>query len=303
MRIIVTGGAGFIGSWVAGAFIDQGHEVLIIDNLSTGNANNIPKKADFIKGDVRESDFLNSTLSDFKPDVVNHHAAQVDVRKSVESPALDAEINILGTLNLLELSVRHNVNRFVFASTGGAIYGDPQIIPADEGTPPVPISPYGASKYAAEVYIKYYNCLYSLNYVALRYANVYGPRQNPHGEAGVVAIFCDKILSGETCLVFGDGNQTRDYVYVGDVADANLKSLSAPSGSYNLGTGVETSVNGLISELRQSVGKDFSIRHADARPGEVEKISLDAELAKEKLGWSPAVSLQEGIRITWEWFK
>jgi len=225
MKILLTGGAGFIGSWVAERYIKEGHDVLILDDLSTGRMENIPESAAFIKCDIRDDDAVRRAFAEFRPDVVNHHAAQIDVRKSVEDPAYDASVNIIGTIRLLESSVKSGVKRFIFASTGGAIYGEPANIPADEKTPPMPISAYGTSKYAVEKYLEYYRHIYSLDSVALRYANVYGPRQNPHGEAGVVAIFCSRILSGKPCTIFGDGEQTRDYVYAGDVARANLCAL------------------------------------------------------------------------------
>jgi len=303
MKILVTGGAGFIGSWVADSYIGNGHEVLILDDLSSGRLENVNAKAAFVKGDIRDRSLIKSVMDDFKPDVLNHHAAQIDVRKSVEDPAFDAEVNIIGSITLLENSVKHGVKKFVFASTGGAIYGEPEDIPADESTPPMPISAYGTSKYAVEKYLEYYRHIYSLDFVALRYANVYGPRQNPHGEAGVVAIFCSRILSGRTCLIYGDGSQTRDYVYVGDVARANVLALDSKSGSYNIGTGVETSVNELVSELGVASGQVFNTDHAEARAGEVQRISLGAELAEEVLGWEPRVFLDEGIRNTWEWFR
>lgn len=303
MKIMVTGGAGFIGSWVADSYISNGHEVLIFDDLSSGRPENINSKAAFVKGDIRDRSLVKSVMDEFKPDVVNHHAAQIDVRKSVEDPAYDAEVNIIGSITLLENAVKHGVKKFVFASTGGAIYGEPEDIPADESTPPMPISAYGTSKYAVEKYLEYYRHIYSLDFVALRYANVYGPRQNPHGEAGVVAIFCSRILSGRTCLIFGDGSQTRDYVYVGDVARANVLALNSKSGSYNIGTGVETSVNDLVNELGVASGQVFNTEHAEARAGEVLRISLEADLAEEVLGWEPRVFLDEGIRNTWEWFR
>lgn len=303
MKILVTGGAGFIGSWVSDAYIYEGHDVLILDDLSSGRLENVPVKAEFVKGDIRDRALIDKIMDGFTPDVVNHHAAQIDVRKSVEDPAYDAGVNIIGSLNLLESSVRHGVKKFVFASTGGAIYGEPEDIPADESTPPMPISAYGTSKYAVEKYLEFYRHIYSLDYVALRYANVYGPRQNPHGEAGVVAIFCSRILSGKNCLIFGNGSQTRDYVYVGDVARASVLALGAEPGSYNIGTGVETSVNDLVSELGVASGRVFSTEYADARAGEVQRISLDAALAEEVIGWEPRVWLDEGIRSTWEWFR
>lgn len=301
MKILVTGGAGFIGSWVADAFIAEGHNVLIVDDLSTGLGKNIPQEAEFVKGDIREAKFLAKVFSGFKPDIVDHHAAQMDVRRSVEDPVFDAGVNIIGTLNLLELCVKHKVKRFVFASTGGAIYGEPDKLPADENTTPMPISPYGTAKYAVEKYLGCYKAVYGLDYIALRYANVYGPRQNPHGEAGVVAIFCNRIMSGQPCRVYGDGEQTRDYVFVGDVAAANLLSLSAPLGSYNIGTGIESSVNDLLAVLKTATGTEFGVEYAPPRPGEVQRISLDAKLAKQVLGWSPTVKLEDGIHRTWKW--
>ncbi len=302
MKILVTGGAGFIGSWVAEAFLGEGHEVVIIDDLSTGRKANLPAGTEFIECDIRDSQRVDKIISDFRPDVIDHHAAQIDVRKSVHNPMHDAEINIIGTLHLIESSLKHNVGKFIFASTGGAIYGEPDNIPADEKTEPCPISPYGTSKYAVEKYLGYYNYVHGFEYVALRYANVYGPRQNPHGEAGVLAIFCDRILSGSPCTIFGDGTQTRDYVYVGDVAKANLRALSAPVGSYNIGTEVETSVNDLIAELKKSSGTDFQVIYGEARPGEVQSISLDVKYAEKILGWTPSVKLTEGIKNTWDWF-
>jgi len=303
MKILVTGGAGFIGSWVADAFIKEGHKVLVVDDLSTGIEGNIPKKAEFIKGDIRESALLKKVFSNFKPDIVNHHAAQINVRRSVEDPVFDAEVNIIGTLNLLELSVKHKIKSFIFASSGGAIYGEPKKLPADETTYPIPISPYGASKYAIEKYLGYYKAVHGLDYVALRYSNVYGPRQNPHGEAGVLAIFCNRIMSGKPCEIFGDGNQTRDYVFVGDVAKANILSVNSPSGSYNIGTQIETSVNDLVTTLRKVTKREFKVEYSPPRAGEVLRIYLNIHLAKRVLGWSPNVNLEDGICQTWKWFK
>ena len=302
MKILVTGGAGFIGSWVADTFIEQGHEVTIIDDLSTGVKENLPKEADFIDCDIRDRQKIDKIISDIRPDVIDHHAAQIDVRKSVDNPMHDAGINIIGTLNLIESAISNDVKKFIFASTGGAIYGEPEIIPADENTEPYPISPYGTSKYAIEKYLGYYNYVHGFNYVALRYANVYGPRQNPHGEAGVIAIFCSRILSGDSCTIFGDGSQTRDYVYVEDVAKANLLALDASVGNYNIGTGVETSVSDLVSELKNASGRDFEVVHGDERPGEVQSISLEVSLAETALGWRPNEDLASGIKKTWDWF-
>lgn len=303
MKILVTGGAGFIGSWVADAFIKEGHKVLVVDDLCTGIEGNIPKKAEFTKGDIRDFLLLEEAFSNFKPDIVNHHAAQINVRRSVEDPVFDAEVNIIGTLNLLELSVKHNIKRFIFASSGGAIYGEPKKLPADENTYPIPISPYGASKYAIEKYLGYYKAVHGLDYVALRYSNVYGPRQNRHGEAGVLAIFCNRIMSGKPCEIFGDGNQTRDYVFVGDVAKANILSVNSPSGSYNIGTQRETSVNDLVTTLRKLTKREIKVEYSPPRAGEVLRIYLNIQLAKLVLGWFPNVNLEDGIRQTWKWFK
>jgi len=302
MKILVTGGAGFIGSWVADTFINKRHKVLIVDDLSTGIEANIPKDAEFTKGNIREFALLEKVFSNFKPDIVNHHAAQINVRRSLEDPVFDAEVNIIGTLNLLELSVKHNIKRFVFASSGGAIYGEPENLPADENTCPIPISPYGVSKHAIEKYLGYYKAVHRLDYVALRYSNVYGPRQNPHGEAGVLAIFCNRIMAGKPCEIFGDGNQTRDYVFVGDVTNANILSINSPSGIYNIGTQIETSVNDLITTLRKVTKREFKVEYSPPRAGEVLRIYLDIQFAKRVLGWSPNVNLEDGIHQTWKWF-
>lgn len=303
MKIIVTGGAGFIGSWVADKYIERGNEVLVLDNLSSGLKSNVPEKAEFVEGDITDKSLVDNVVSEFKPDIINHHAAQIDVRKSVENPMFDAEVNIIGSLNLLQAGVDYGVRKFIFASTGGAIYGEPEDIPADETTEPMPISAYGTSKYSVEKYLEFYNHIHGLDYIALRYANVYGPRQNPHGEAGVIAIFCSRILLGEECMVFGDGTQTRDYVYSGDVALANVLALDAKKGSYNIGTSVETSVNGLIDELKSSSGRDFAVKYMNARPGEVQSISLDVKLAEKTLNWKPVTPLSEGIANTWKFFQ
>ena len=302
MKVILTGGAGFIGSWVADALIADGHRVLILDDLSSGKEENIPKEAEFVKCDIRDRDALDGLFSDFKPDIVNHHAAQINVRKSVENPTLDAQVNILGSLNLLEISKRYDVKKFIFASTGGAIYGEPETIPVDERAIPLPISPYGVSKLSVERYLDYYNLVFGLEYVALRYSNVYGPRQNPHGEAGVIAIFCNRILEGQKCDIFGDGNQKRDYVFVGDLARANVLSLRAPVGIYNLGTGIEISVNDLINILVKATGIAANVHYLPYRAGEVQRIALDISKAGKMIGWFPEVSFEDGITRTWNWY-
>ena len=303
MRILQTGGAGFIGSWVAENYLKEGHEVLIYDNLSSGTAQNIPQDAEFVEGDIRNYSMLEEVFKKFRPEVINHHAAQINVRVSVDNPVFDAETNILGTINLLELSVKYKVAKFIFASTGGAIYGEPKNIPADELTDNQPLSPYGTSKLCVENYLNYYNKIYNLDFTALRYSNVYGERQNPHGEAGVVAIFCTNILNGKDCKVFGDGNQTRDYVHCEDVARANLLSLDSATGIYNIGTSVSTSVNDIVTKLKDFSGIDFNAEHLPAVPGEVNHISLDTKLASTVLGWSPVISFDTGLDRTWHWFK
>lgn len=302
MKVLLTGGAGFIGSWVAEALIAEGNEIFIIDDLSTGKIQNIPKDANFAKADIRDRDRLEKIFDDFKPEVINHHAAQMNVRNSVEDPIFDAQVNILGTINLLELSIRHEIKKFMFASTGGAIYGEPEVIPCIEDTLPAPISPYGISKYAVEKYLNYYRAVHGLSHVVLRYSNVYGPRQNPHGEAGVVAIFCDRIKCGNPCEVFGDGKQTRDYIYAEDVARANILSLNADDVTLNIGTAIETSVNDIVSELKRVTNRDVQVLHSPRRSGEVDRIALEITRAGELLGWRPNVKLEDGLSQTWEWF-
>lgn len=301
MRILVTGGAGFIASHIVDAFVSMGHTVGVIDNLSSGRRENINPKATFFELDITDRAKLEEVFKSFKPEIVDHHAAQINVRRSVEDPVFDATVNIIGSLNLLELSKDYGIKRFIFASTGGAIYGDVGGM-ADESTPTAPISPYGASKRSVEIYLGYYNSVFGLEYVALRYANVYGPRQDPFGEAGVVAIFSERILSNKPCIVYGDGEQTRDYVYVMDVVEANVRALSAPIGIYNIGTGKETSVNELIDVLRSVSGRDFSVVYDAPRPGEVRRIALNCEKANKLLNWASRTSLVDGIRETFNYF-
>ena len=303
MRIIVTGGAGFIGSWICEAYISDGHEVLVIDNLSTGSENNIPAEAEFIECDVRDCTKLEKAFRQFRPEVVNHHAAQINVRDSVENPSLDAEINISGSLNVLRLCVEHKTEKFIFSSTGGALYGEPGRLPADESTPTLPLSPYGISKLTTENYVRYHSKNHGFGHVILRYANVYGERQNPEGEAGVIGIFCENIINEKPCLIFGDGEQTRDYVHVSDVSQANLLAASLKEeGTFNIGTSVESSVNEIARILGEVTKTEFRIVHEKQRPGEVRRISLDCSLAAERLGWRPQVPLGEGLFRTWNWF-
>ena len=302
MRILLTGGAGFICSWVAENYLKEKHEVLIYDNLSSGTVKNIPQDAEFIEGDIRDYCMLEEAFKKFRPEVINHHAAQINVRVSVDDPVVDAETNIIGSINLLQLSVKYNISKFIFASTGGAIYGEPSIIPADELTYKQPLSPYGTSKLCVENYLNYYNKIYNLDFTALRYSNVYGERQNPHGEAGVVAIFCTNILNGTGCKIFGSGEQTRDYVHCNDIARANVLSLHSVSGIYNIGTSVSTSVNDIVTKLKDLSGIDFKSEHVPAISGEVSHISLDNKLAGKVLGWSPLISFDSGLKKTWDWF-
>ncbi len=303
MKILVTGGAGFIGSHLVDALMGEGHEVVVLDDLSSGTVKNLPRKIRFIKLDVRSNNIF-TLFSDERFDAVYHLAAQMDVRKSVADPRFDASVNIIGGINILEAAVRNKVARFVFASTGGAIYGEQDYFPADEKHPTRPLSPYGIAKLSFENYLFFYKHVYGLEYVTLRFANVYGPRQNPHGEAGVVAIFTSKMLAGEAPVINGDGKQTRDYIYVGDIVSAAVKALVHPeTGIFNLGTSVETDVNVLFRRIREFVGSDCPEQHGPAKAGEQLRSVLDVSLAKSKLGWEPVVGIEEGLKKTVEYFK
>ncbi len=303
MKILVTGGAGFIGSNVADGLIGAGYETVIVDDLSNGRKENIPEKAAFYKVDIRDK-ALEDVFKKEKPDIVIHNAAQLSVRVSVEEPLLDADINIMGGLNLIDICKRYGTRKIIFASSGGTVYGDQKVFPADETHPLGPISPYGVAKLATEKYLYYYYKIYGLDYIALRYANIYGPRQDPHGEAGVVAIFSNKMLAGEAPLINGDGLQTRDYVYVGDVVKVNLAAVeSAFAGPANIGTGKETDVVTLFNNLKDASGKDIEEKHGPAKTGEQRRSVLDNSLAKMELGWEPEVSIEEGLRLTYQWFK
>ncbi|RMG11686.1 MAG: SDR family oxidoreductase [Deltaproteobacteria bacterium] len=302
MRCLVTGGAGFIGSHLADALVQGGHEVTVLDDLSSGKEKNVPEAARLVVQDVRNP-YAADLIRQERPEVVFHLAAQMDVRRSVADPRFDADVNIGGTLNLLEACAEAGTRRFVFASTGGAIYGEQESFPAPETHPTRPVSPYGCSKASAELYLCYYGAEHGLSWVALRFANVYGPRQDPHGEAGVVAIFCGRLLAGEPCTIYGDGKQTRDYVYVGDVVRANLLAMeSAFVGPINVGTGVETDVNTLYATLAKIAGRDAAPEYAEGRPGEQRRSVVAIDRAREVLGWRPEVTLEEGLRTTYEWF-
>ncbi len=303
MKILVTGGAGFIASQIADAFINEGHEVFILDDLSTGFEKNINPQAKFIKANICDKS-LSQLFEKEKFDVVNHHAAQMDVRKSVADPAFDANTNIIGTINLLQNSVKNAVKKFMFASTGGAVYGEQNYFPADEKHPTSPLSPYGISKLAVEKYLFFYNAQYKLNYTILRYANIYGPRQNPFGEAGVVAIFSSKLLKGEQTIINGTGKQTRDYVFVGDVVKANLLALNDnKSDIYNVGTAKETDVNELFNELNKITGKGMPEKHGPAAPGEQMRSVITSEKLFNKFKWKPDTLLHDGLQKTVDYFK
>lgn len=298
MRILVTGGAGFIGSHVVDAYVARGHHVTVVDDLSTGRKTNVNPKARFIKADIRDSS-LSRLFKKGRFDLVNHHAAQLDVRKSVSEPTFDASVNILGLLNLLELSRLNKVKKFIFAASGGTYYGECDR-PAREEAPPQPLSPYGVTKLAGEHYVRAYGALHGLKFTVLRYGNVYGPRQDPHGEAGVVAIFCQRLLAGQTAFIFGNGKQERDYVFVGDVSRANVAALLKAHGeSVNIGTGKATDVNRLFKILSVCHGKPSSFEHKPARNGELFRSVLNVSKAARVLGWTPAVSLEDGLAETY----
>lgn len=304
MKILVTGGAGFIGSHVVDRYRAEGHQVVVVDNLSSGRREFVNPKATLYVMDIR-SPRLAEVFEAERPDAVNHHAAQPDVRRSVADPVLDASVNVLGSLNVLACCRRFGVGRVIYAATGGAVYGDTPVLPTPEDHPPRPASPYGISKLAVEHYLTSWGIIYGISGLALRYANVYGPRQNPLGEAGVVAIFTRRLLRGEPAIINGDGTQTRDYVYVGDVAEANLRALDQPevTGALNIGTGVETSVLDLFHRLQAAAGVPGEARHGPPKAGEQRRSVLDITLAKRLLGWSPRVTLDEGLRRTIEHFR
>lgn len=303
MNVLVTGGAGFIGSHVAEALIEDGHEVDVLDDLSTGRREKVPNQAALHVADIRSSETVD-LLADRRYEVLVHHAAQMDVRASVNDPSFDADVNIRGFLNLMEAGRKNGLQKVIFASTGGAIYGEPESVPQDKTHPLRPGSPYGIAKLATEKYLHFYQQQYDIKSVSLRYANVYGPRQNPHGEAGVVAIFSRQMLTGEEPVIYGNGKQTRDYVYVDDVVRANLAALKYEgSGVFNVGTGRETSVNDLFRIIRDETGADFDEKYGPAKPGEQQRSVLGYEETTNELGWEPKVSIEEGLARTVEWFR
>ncbi len=303
MRALVTGGAGFIGSNVVDALLERGDEVTVIDDISTGRRENLQSAlaagAKLVEADIRDAQAMADTAMEAKPEVVFHFAAQIDVRRSTSDPAADARINVEGTINVLAASKAAGARRFVNTSTGGAIYGEGQILPAPEDHPVAPEAPYGLSKFCAENYCEIFRRMHDLSTVSLRYGNVYGPRQDPLGEAGVIAIFCGKLLEGGTPTIFGDGKQTRDYVYVGDVVSANLAAAESDgTGAYNIGTGRQTAVLELVDALNGLGDGSFEAEHAPARPGEVQHIALDASRARGELGWQAQVDLSSGLKLT-----
>jgi UDP-glucose 4-epimerase len=303
VKILVTGGAGFIASHFTDALINEGHSVTVVDNLSMGFEKNVNPKAKFVKADICDTGLLELFEKE-KFDVVNHHAAQMDVRKSVADPTYDANTNIIGTINLLQHCIKTGVKKFMFASTGGAVYGEQSYYPADENHPTFPCSPYGISKLAVEKYLYFYKFQYDLNYTVLRYANIYGPRQNNKGEAGVVAIFTTKLLSNGQPVINGTGNQTRDYVYVGDVVKANLLTLNDDACDiYNVGTGKETDVNELFNKLNKIIESKKEEKHGPPAPGEQMRSVIASDKLFKKFNWKPSTILDEGLKPTVEFFR
>ncbi len=303
-KILVTGGAGFIGSHVADLFLENGFEVVILDDLSTGRASNLNPAAKFYQMDIRNPKVRDIFAAE-RPDFVSHHAAQMDVRRSVAQPLFDADVNILGSINLIECAKEFGVKRFIYISTGGAVYGEPEYVPCDEAHPINPICQYGASKHTVEHYLFMYHVNYGLKYTVLRYPNVFGPRQDPHGEAGVVAIFTGKMMAGEPVVIYGDGEQTRDFVYVSDCARANYLAATVEHqpGIYNIGWGVPTSVNQIFAALAKATGYALPAGYGPAKVGETRHIYLEASKARKDLGWSATVNLDEGMRKTVEYFR
>jgi UDP-glucose 4-epimerase len=303
VKILVTGGAGFIGSHIADAYVREGHDVVVIDDLSSGTRQNVNPNAKFIQLDIRDKG-VEELFQSERFEVVNHHAAQMDVRRSVADPQFDASVNVLGGLNILENARRHNVRKVVFSSTGGAIYGEQDYFPADEQHPLRPLSPYGITKLCTEKYLFYYKEVHGIDHVILRYANIYGPRQNPHGEAGVVAIFASRLLHDEQPVINGDGKQTRDYTFVADVVKANVAALSYKgSNIFNVGTGKEHDVNFLFKVLREHLNNVCPEKHGPAKLGEQMRSVISFAKIHQELGWSPTVSLEDGLRLTAEYFK
>ncbi len=306
MRILVTGGAGFIGSHTVDALVASGAgEVSVLDDLSAGKRSQVNAKAVLYQTDLRDAAAVASVVERTRPEVIFHLAAQMDVRRSVADPAFDAQVNLVGFLNLMESARKHGLKRVIFSSTGGAIYGEQDEFPCNEDHPRRPVSPYGVAKEATEAYLFFYKAEYGIDYLALRFGNVYGPRQDPHGEAGVVAIFCGRILDGQPVTIFGDGTQTRDYVYVGDAVRAvSAAAKSSASGiALNIGTGIETNVNDLYSTLAGIADFPTRAEHAPARPGEQKRSVISPARAERELGWRPEKKLADGLEETFKYFK
>jgi UDP-glucose 4-epimerase len=303
MKILVTGGAGFIGSHLVDRLVQEGHEVVVIDNLSSGKRRNLNRAAEFYKLDIQSSR-LEQVFKKERPSLLVHLAAQMDVRRSVEDPIFDAQVNVLGTLNLLEQAVRHGTRKVIFASSGGAIYGEQEVFPSPETHPTRPLSPYGISKLTGEHYLAYYQQVSGIQYVTLRYSNVYGPRQDPEGEAGVVAIFTQKMLNGEQPIIHGNGRQTRDFIFVEDVVEANLAVMGQEvQGTYNVGTSREVSVNDLFQLLSEYTGCGWKGVHGPAKKGEQARSVIDSNKLRQDLGWEPRVAVEDGLKRTVEFFR
>ncbi|MDR2437400.1 MAG: NAD-dependent epimerase/dehydratase family protein [Endomicrobium sp.] len=304
MKILITGGAGFIGSNIADALLTKGYDVIVFDNLSSGKKENIDKKSRFYKADIYNKKEVEEIFKKEKPQIVIHHAAQVDVRKSVEDPFFDVQVNILGSINVLNASIENKVKKIIFASSGGSVYGECKASAPKEDTKTNPLSPYAIAKNSVENYINFYSVVHGLDYTILRYSNVYGPRQDSYGEAGVVAIFAGRMLKDEEVVVFGDGKQMRDYVYIGDVVDANLKSLTKGKNQIiNIGTGKAVSVNELVKVMSKVSGYKKKVVHRPKRDGELFKSFLNISRAKTDLGWNPKVNIKKGIKITVDYFR
>ena len=303
MKILVTGGAGFIGSHVVDAYINAGHQVVIVDNLSTGRESNLNPDAKFYHLDIRDPS-LREVFEAEQPQIVNHHAAQIDVRRSVDDPQFDADVNVLGSIKVAQLAIEFGVEKMIYISSGGAVYGEPVYLPCDEAHPIKPICPYGASKYTFELYLHLFNEIENLDFTILRYANVYGPRQDPLGEAGVVAIFTGQMLNNQTVTIYGTGEQVRDFVYVTDCARGNLMALEKGNGEvFNLGVGIGTTINQIFTELKSVTNYQKPANYEAAKPGETFQIYLNKDHAREYLGWEPRYSLHEGLEETIAYFR